>query len=225
MTVLNHSSNNPHAAEARRVHCHALLLTGGVLLSAVLGGFVGVELRITEGVAGVVAWLLLLLGGAGATALLSHWRASRAGLPLLLAFAFFVGLMLSLALVRWLGFYLTGNTVMTVFSSAAAVMLAAAGLAGLFKLALTKVLLVGLTLVVLGLVFLAAEYLLRASTPVVALSVGLGGALSGLLLNRLHAPGDERGSAAAITVQAFLDLLAAFGFLVPLFGRRQQPRP
>lgn len=223
MTALNNFSSTPSAQPAGRTFRNALLLTAGVLLSAVVGGFVGVELRITEGIAGVIAWLLLLLGGAGATALLSRWRHTPAGFPLLLAFAFFVGLMLSLALVRWLGFYVTGNTVMTVFSSAAAVMLAAAGLAGLLKLAVSKVLLMGLTLAVLGLVFVAAEYLLRSSTPVLALSVGLGGALSGLLLSRLLTPADERHGAVAITVRAFLDLLAAFGALAPLFGRMPKP--
>lgn len=223
MTALNHLSSNPPAQPAGRTFRNALLLTAGVLLSAVVGGFVGVELRITEGIAGVLAWLLLLIGGAGATALLTRWRHTFAGLPLLLAFAFFVGLMLSLALVRWLGFYVTGNSVMTVFSSAAAVMLAAAGLAGLLKLAVSKVLLMGLSLAVLGLVFVAAEYLLRSSTPLLALSVGLGGALSGLLLSRLRAPADERDGAAEITVRVFLDLLATCGSLAPLLGRMPKP--
>ena len=226
MTALNPSSFQAPAHAAGHTFRNALLMTAGVLLSAVLGGFVGVELRITAGIAGVYAWLLLLLGGACTTVLLTRWRHSRAGLPLLLVFAFFVGLMLALALalVRWLGFYVTGHTVMTVFSSAAAVMLAAAGLAGLLKLAVSKVLLVGLTLAVLGLVFMAAEHLLRSSTPVVALSVGLGGILSGLLLARLQSQTDERLGAAALTVKAFLDLLAAFGALAPLFGRTPEPR-
>lgn len=225
MTALNNLPSNPPAPPAGRTFRNALLMTAGVLLSAVAGGFVGVELRITEGIAGLAAWLLLLLGGAGATALLSRWRRSPAAMPLLLVFAFFIGLMLSLALVRWLGFYVTGNTVMTVFSSAAAVMLAAAGLAGLLKLAVSKVLLMGLTLAILGLVFVAAEYLLRSSTPVVALSVGLGGVLSGLLLTRLRSRVDEPLGAAELTVNAFLDLLAGFGALAPLFGRTRRPLP
>ncbi|MCU0763983.1 MAG: hypothetical protein MUF76_13765 [Hydrogenophaga sp.] len=219
MTALNDSSLSPRTPLAGRTHRNALLLTACVFLSAAVGGFVGVELRITEGVAGATAWLLLLLGGAGATTLLRRWRASRAAWPLLLAFAFFVGLMLALALVRWLGFYVTGNTIMTVFSSAGAVLLAAAGLASLLKLTLTPMLLVALTLGVLGLVFVAADYLVRSSTPLLALSVGLGGALSALLLHRLRAQAYAPMGPAAATVHAFLDLLGACDSLAALFVR------
>jgi modulator of FtsH protease len=198
------------------------------LFLAVLGAWIGINLRVTEGITGITALLVLLLGGVGFSMLLNRWRHARAGLLVLAAFTFFTGLMLSLTLVRWLGFYTTGNSLMTAFAGAAAVMSAAAAATSLLRSALSPLLQVSLTIAVLVLVTGAAEWLLRSSTQVIVWSVLAGGVLAAAMLYLQHhlAARDLAGSEGAAptgpveaTVEVFLGLLGGFQSLSALIGR------
>jgi FtsH-binding integral membrane protein len=196
------------------------------LLPAVFGAWVGINLRVTEGITGATALIVLLLGGFGFSLLIRQVHHTRFALPVLWAFTFFTGLMLSLTLVRWLGFYTTGNTLMTAFAGAAALLFAAAATTRVLRRALPPVVETVLGVAVIALVIGAAELLLRSSTQVIVWSAVVGGALGAIVLHerRCLAQEERSLSAATATVGVFLGLFTAFRSLSPLVGRTGEER-
>lgn len=191
------------------------------LLLAVPGAWFGVNLRVTEGVTGTIALIVLLLGGFGFSMLIRRAWHTRAALPVLGAFTFLAGLMLSLTLVRWLGFYNTGNALMIAFASASAVLFAAAAATSVFGRAPAPSIELVLGVVMLALVAAVAEQLLRSSTQVIALSILVGGLLGAAVLHerRRLARDEVLLSPAAQTVGVYLGLFTAFRSLSVLLGR------
>lgn len=197
------------------------------LLPAVFGAWIGVNLRVTEGITGAIALMVLLLGGFGFCLLIQKIQRTRYALLAVWAFTFYTGLMLSLALVGWLGFYTAGNSLMLAFATAATVLLAAAATTRLLGRAPSPVVEAALGAVVIALVVGAAELVLRSSTQVIVWSALLGGALGAVMLHerRRLARFEEASLPAAIaTVDVFLGLFTAFRSLSPLLGRTGEER-
>jgi modulator of FtsH protease len=195
------------------------------LLPAVFGAWFGVNLRVTEGITGAVALTVLLLGGFGFLLLIQKIRRTRYVLLAVWAFTFYTGLMLSLTLVGWLGFYTTGNALMLAFTAAAFMLFAAAATTRLLGRAPSPVIEVALGAVGIALVIGAAELASRSSTEVIVWSAMVGGALGAVVLHERRCLDLEDASQpAGATVGVFLGLFTAFRSLSPLLGRTGEKR-
>jgi modulator of FtsH protease len=103
------------------------------LLPTVLGAWLGVATGITSSLRGGLG-LIVFLGGAFAFIFaIEKTKNSAAGVPVLLGFTFFMGLMLSRMIAMVLGFSNGSSLVMTAFAGTAGVMFVMASLATVIK--------------------------------------------------------------------------------------------
>jgi modulator of FtsH protease len=103
------------------------------MLPTVLGAWVGVSTGITRPLTGFTG-LIVFLGGAFAFMYaIEKTKNSAAGVPVLLAFTFFMGLMLSRMIATVLGFKNGSDLVMTAFAGTAGVFFIMASLASVIK--------------------------------------------------------------------------------------------
>lgn len=103
------------------------------MLPTVLGAWLGVTTGITSGLTGGTG-LIVFLGGAFAFMYaIEKTKNTAAGVPVLLAFTFFMGLMLSRLLAAVLGFSNGTSLVMTAFGGTAGVFFVMANLATVIK--------------------------------------------------------------------------------------------
>ncbi len=103
------------------------------MLPTVLGAWLGVSTGITQSLSGGMG-LVVFLGGAFAFMFaIEKTKNSAAGVPVLLAFTFFMGLMLSRMIAMVLGFKNGADLVMTAFAGTAGVFFVMASLATVIK--------------------------------------------------------------------------------------------
>ena len=91
-------------AERNKVLRNTYLLLALSLLPTVLGAWVGVATGITAALSGMVGLVVFLVGAFGFIYAIEKTKNSAAGVPVLLAFTFFMGLMLSRMIAMVLGF-------------------------------------------------------------------------------------------------------------------------
>ena len=103
------------------------------LLPTVLGAWLGVASGITASLTGGVGLIVFLGGAFGFIYAIEKTKNSAAGVPVLLGFTFFMGLMLSRLIAMVLGFKNGPDLVMTAFGGTAGVFLAMASLATVIK--------------------------------------------------------------------------------------------
>ncbi|MGS5086649.1 Bax inhibitor-1 family protein [Hydrogenophaga sp. A37] len=103
------------------------------MLPTVLGAWVGVATGITAGLTGFLGLVVFLGGAFGFMFAIEKTKNSAAGVPVLLAFTFFMGLMLSRMLAAVLGFSNGSNLIMTAFGGTAGVFFIMANLSAVIK--------------------------------------------------------------------------------------------
>ena len=103
------------------------------MLPTVLGAWVGVSTGITQSLTGFMGLIVFLGGAFGFMYAIEKTKNSAAGVPVLLAFTFFMGLMLSRMIAMVLGFKNGADLVMTAFAGTAGVFLVMASLASVIK--------------------------------------------------------------------------------------------
>ncbi|WP_180684046.1 Bax inhibitor-1/YccA family protein [Tepidicella baoligensis] len=103
------------------------------MLPTVLGAWIGVSTGITASLSGGLGLVVFLGGAFGFMFAIEKTKNSAAGVPVLLAFTFFMGLMLSRLLAMVLGFKNGADLVMTAFGGTAAVFLIMANLSTIIK--------------------------------------------------------------------------------------------
>ena len=103
------------------------------LLPTVLGAWLGVSTGITRSLSGGVGLVVFLAGAFGFMFAIEKTKNSAAGVPVLLAFTFFMGLMLSRMIAMVLGFKNGSDLVMTAFAGTAGVFFVMASLASVIK--------------------------------------------------------------------------------------------
>ena len=123
----------PSAADRNRVLRNTYWLLALSLLPTVLGAWVGVATGITQYMGGVMGLVLFLAGAFGFIFAIEKTKNSAAGVPVLLGFTFFMGLMMSRLIAMVLGFSNGASLVMTAFGGTAAVFFAMASLATVIK--------------------------------------------------------------------------------------------
>ena len=103
------------------------------MLPTVLGAWVGVSTGITQSLTGFMGLVVFLGGAFGFMFAIEKTKNSAAGVPVLLAFTFFMGLMLSRMIAMVLGFKNGSELIMTAFAGTAGVFFVMASLASTIK--------------------------------------------------------------------------------------------
>ena len=207
------------AAQRNRVLRNTYWLLALSMLPTVLGAWVGVATGITAVMSPVVG-LVVFLGGAFAFMFaIEKTKDSAAGVAVLLAFTFFMGLMLSRLLGIVLGFKNGTSLVMTAFGGTAVVFLAMATLASVIKRDLSgmgKFLFVGaLVIMVAGII----NVFVQSSAAFLTMSVLCIGLFSAFMVYDLKRviDGGETNYISA-TLALYLDIYNVFQSLLSLLG-------
>jgi len=120
-------------AERNRVLRNTYWLLALSLVPTSLGAWLGVATGITASLGGGLGLVVFLAGAFGFMFAIEKTKNSAAGVPVLLAFTFFMGLMLSRLIAMVLGFKNGSELVMTAFAGTAGVFFVMASLASTIK--------------------------------------------------------------------------------------------
>ncbi len=189
------------------------------LLPTVLGAWLGVASGITASLTGGIGLIVFLGGAFGFIYAIEKTKNSAAGVPVLLGFTFFMGLMLSRLIAMVLGFKNGPDLVMTAFGGTAGVFLAMASLATVIKRDISgmgKWLFVGaVTLMVGGII----NVFVGSSAGMMAISVLAIGIFSAYMLYDVKQiiDGGETNYISA-TLALYLDIINVFQSLLALLG-------
>ena len=189
------------------------------LVPTVLGAWVGVSTGVFNAMGAGLFTILFLAGFFGFMFAIEQTKHSAKGVYLLLAFTFFMGLMLSRLVGQILGLRNGASLVMTAFGGTAAVFFAMATLATVIKRDLSgmgKFLTVG---VVIIFVAMLANFFLQSSALMLALLVLCLGIFSAFMLYDIKRvmDGGETNYVSA-TLAIYLDIYNVFQSLLALLG-------
>jgi modulator of FtsH protease len=205
--------------ERNRVLRNTYWLLALSLIPTVLGAWLGVSLGIRANM-GVGMSLIVFFGGAFAFMYaIEKTKNSAAGVPVLLAFTFFMGLMLSGLIARVMGYSNGASLIMTAFGGTAGVFFVMASLASVIKRDLSgmgKWLFVGAIVLMIGSVI---GILVGSSAAMIAVSVAAIGIFSAYMLYDLKQiiDGGETNYISA-TLSLYLDIFNVFQSLLALLG-------
>jgi modulator of FtsH protease len=189
------------------------------LLPTVLGAWLGVATGITRSLSGGLGLIVFMGGAFGFMFAIEKTKNSAAGVPVLLGFTFFMGLMLSRLIAMVLGFKNGPELIMTAFGGTAGVFLVMASLATVIKRDLSsmgKFLFVGMLVLLIGSVI---NVFVGSSTGMLVISVAAIGIFSAYMLYDLKQiiDGGETNYISA-TLALYLDLFNVFQSLLALLG-------
>jgi modulator of FtsH protease len=189
------------------------------LLPTVLGAWVGVSTGITAAMGGGLSFILFLAVAFGFIFAIQKTKNSAAGVWVLLAFTFFMGLMMSRLIAMVLGFSNGAELVMTAFGGTAGVFFVMAGVATTTKRDLSGMqqwLMVGLVVLLVGMVI---NMFVASSTGMLVLSMLAVGLFSAFLLFDLKriVDGGETNYISA-TLALYLNLINIFQNLLMLLS-------
>ena len=189
------------------------------LLPTVLGAWMGVATGITQSLRGGLGLIVFLGGAFGFMYAIEKTKRSAAGVPVLLAFTFFMGLMLSRMIGMVLGFKNGTDLIMTAFAGTAGVFFVMASLASVIKRDLSgmgKWLMVGALVLMVGAV---VNVFVGSSAGMMAISVAAIGIFSAYMLYDLKQilDGGETNYISA-TLALYLDIFNVFQSLLALLG-------
>ena len=206
-------------AERQRVLRNTYWLLALSMLPTVLGAWIGVSTGITRSLTGGLGLMVFLGGAFGFMFAIEKTKNSAAGVPVLLGFTFFMGLMLSRLLAMVLGFKNGPELIMTAFGGTAGVFFVMASLATVIKRDLSgmgKFLFVGALVLMLGAVI---NVFVGSSTGMLVISVAAIGIFSAYMLYDLKQimDGGETNYISA-TLALYLDLFNVFQSLLALLG-------
>ncbi len=207
------------AEQRNRVLRNTYWLLALSMLPTVLGAWVGVATGITASLSGGLG-LIVFLGGAFAFLYaIEKTKNSAAGVPVLLAFTFFMGLMLSRMIGMILGFRNGSELIMTAMGGTAGVFFVMASLASVIKRDLSgmgKWLFVGAMVVMVGGII---NVFVGSTAGMLALSVAVIGIFSAYMLYDLKQilDGGETNYISA-TMRLYLDIFNVFQALLALLG-------
>lgn len=189
------------------------------LLPTVAGAWVGVVTGITAYLSGFLGLAVFMGGAFGFMWAIEKNKNSAAGVPILLAFTFFMGLMLSRLIAMVLGKANGAELIMTAFGGTAGVFFVMASLASVIKRDLSgmgKWLMVGALVLMVGAVI---NVFVGSSAGMMAISVAAIGIFSAYMLYDLKQilDGGETNYISA-TLALYLDIFNVFQSLLALLG-------
>jgi modulator of FtsH protease len=206
-------------AERNRVLRNTYWLLALSLVPTVLGAWIGVSTGIMAMMSPGVSVLVFLVGAFGLMFGIERTKNSSTGVVMLLAFTFFMGLMLSRLIGLVLGFKNGSSLIMMAFGGTAGVFFAMAALATVIKRDLSglgKFLFVGAVIVLIaGLI----NVFVQSTAMMLALNVIVMGLFSAFMLvdiKRVMDGGETNYITATLAI--YLDLYNVFQALLSLLG-------
>lgn len=207
------------AGQRRRVLRNTYALLALSMLPTVLGAWIGMRTGVGAVLSGGVGLVVFLVGAFGFMLAIERTKHSGTGVAVLLAFTFFMGLMLSRLLGAVLGLANGAQLVMTAFAGTAGVFLVMANLASVVKRdleGLAKWLFFGAIVLLIGGII---NVFVGSTALMAALSVMAIGIFSAFLLVDLKriVDGGETNYITA-TLALYLSLFNIFQSLLALLG-------
>ena len=123
----------PSAAERNRVMRNTYMLLALSMIPTVLGAWLGVATGLTRAMSPLVGLIVFMAGAFGFMFAIEKTKNSAAGVPVLLGFTFFMGLMLSRLIGAVLGLSNGASLIMTAFAGTAGVFTVMASLSTVIK--------------------------------------------------------------------------------------------
>ena len=207
------------SSDRQRVLRNTYWLLALSMLPTVQGAWIGVETGITRSLTGGLGLIVFMVGAFGFMFAIEKTKNSAAGVPVLLGFTFFMGLMLSRLIAMVLGFKNGSELIMTAFGGTAGVFFVMASLATVIKRDLSgmgKFLFVGAMVLMFGAII---NVFVGSSTGMLVISVAAIGIFSAYMLYDLKQimDGGETNYITA-TLALYLDLFNVFQSLLALLG-------
>ena len=189
------------------------------MVPTVLGAWIGVATGITRAMSPGIGLVVFLAGAFGFMFAIEKTKNSAAGVPVLLGFTFFMGLMLSRLVGSVLGLSNGAGLVMTAFAGTGAIFLGMASLSSVIKRdlsAMGKWLFIGaIMLMVAGI----ANIFLQSSVLMITLSVVAIGIFSAFILHDLKRVQDGlETNYITATLGVYLSIYNVFQSLLALLG-------
>ena len=189
------------------------------MVPTVLGAWIGVSTGLAGSLSPGIGLVVFLVGAFGFMFAIEKTKNSAAGVPVLLAFTFFMGLMLSRLVGAVLGLANGASLVMTAFAGTGAIFLGMASLSTIIKRdlsAMGKWLFVGaIMLLVAGI----ANFFIQSSALMMTLSVAAIGIFSAFILHDLKRVQDGlETNYISATLGVYLSIYNVFQSLLVLLG-------
>jgi modulator of FtsH protease len=192
------------------------------MVPTILGAWMGVATGLGAAMAGMSPWinLAIFMGGAfGFMYTIEKSKNSAAGVPLLLAFTFFMGLMLSRLIGAVLGLNNGASLIMTAFAGTGGIFMGMAALSSVIKRDLTsmgKFLFIGMIMVLVAAI---ANIFFQSSALMIALSVLVIGISSAFILYDLKRVKDgQETNYITATLGVYISLYNIFSNLLAMLG-------
>ena len=219
VTTLGSAGYGVSQQERNRVLRNTYWLLALSLIPTVLGAWIGVATGITASLRGGVGLIVFMVGAFGFMYAIEKTKNSAAGVPVLLAFTFFMGLMLSRLIGMILGFSNGTQLIMTAFAGTAGVFFVMAMLATVIKRDLSgmgKFLFVGALVLMVGAII---NVFVGSTAGMMAISMLAIGIFSAYMLYDLKQiiDGGETNYISA-TLSLYLDIFNVFQSLLSLLG-------
>ena len=206
-------------AERNRVLRNTYWLLALSMVPTVLGAWLGVATGIGRMMSPGVGLVVFLVGAFGFMFAIEKNKNSAAGVPLLLGFTFFMGVMLSRLVGAVLGLSNGASLVMMAFAGTGAIFLGMASLSSVIKRDLTamgKWLFIG---AILLLVAGVANFFIQSSALMITLAVLAIGIFSAFILHDLKRVQDGlETNYITATLGVYLSIYNVFQSLLALFG-------
>jgi modulator of FtsH protease len=206
-------------AQRNRVLRNTYALLALSMVPTVLGAWLGVATGLSSMMTGGVGLIVFLVGAFGFMFAIEKTKNSAAGVPVLLAFTFFMGLMLSRLIGAVLGLGNGAALIMTAFSGTGLIFLGMATLSSVIKRdlsAMGKWLFIGAVMLMVASI---AGFFIQSSALMITLSVLAIGLFSAFILYDLKRVQDGlETNYISATLGVYLSLYNVFQSLLTLLG-------
>jgi modulator of FtsH protease len=206
-------------AQRNRVLRNTYWLLALSMVPTVLGAWIGVSTGIVSAMGPGMSMIVFLGGAFGLMFAIEKTKNSAAGVPVLLGFTFFMGLMLSRLIGSVLGLATGAGLIMTAFTGTGLIFLGMATMSTVIKRDLSsmgKWLFIG---VIMLLVAGIANIFIQSSALMITLSVLAIGIFSAFILHDLKRVRDgEETNYITATLGVYLSLINVFQSLLALLG-------
>ncbi len=207
------------AAQRNRVLRNTYWLLALSMVPTVLGAWVGMAMGINRMLTPGIGLIVFLAGAFGFMFAIEKFKNSAAGVPILLGFTFFMGVMLSRMLGVVLGMSNGTSLVMMAFAGTGAIFLGMATMSSIVKRDLTnmaKFMFIGLILLLVAFI---ANFFIQSSALMITLAVAAIGIFSFFILYDLKRVQDgEETNYITATLGVYLSIYNVFQSLLALFG-------
>ncbi len=218
-TYGNEAGGIAPAAERNRVLRNTYWLLALSMVPTVLGAWIGVQTGIARAMTPGIGLIVFLVGAFGFMFAIEKFKNSAAGVPILLGFTFFMGLMLSRLVGSVLGLSNGASLIMTAFAGTSAVFVGMASLSSVIKRDLSgmgKFLFIGAILVLVAGI---ANFFIQSSALMITLSVLVIGIFSAFILYDLKRVKDgQETNYITATLGIYLSVYNVFQALLSLLG-------